>query len=97
MYKTDFEKATEEDVNRFTQLDDTDVLSAIKTWQNADDFVLSYFCKNSGSEKIPKTVFSSQKFEESEILEKNRTCQSEIWHRKWRSIGGTNQQNFATL
>lgn len=70
LYKTDFEKASEEDVNRFTQLDDTDVLSAIKTWQNADDFVLSYFCKAVVQRKFPKTVFSSQKFEESEILEK---------------------------
>ena len=70
LYKTNFEKATEEDVNRFTQLDDTDVLSAIKTWQNADDFVLSYFCKAVVQRKFPKTVFSSQKFEESEILEK---------------------------
>ena len=70
LYKTDFEKATEEDINRFTQLDDTDVLSAIKTWQNADDFVLSYFCKAVVQRKFPKTVFSSQKFEESEILEK---------------------------
>ncbi len=70
LYKTDFEKATEEDVNRFTQLDDTDVLSAIKTWQNTDDFVLSYFCKAVVQRKFPKTVFSSQKFEESEILEK---------------------------
>ena len=70
LYKTDFEKATEEDVNRFTQLDDTDVLSAIKTWQNADDFVLSYFCKAVVQRKFPKTVFSSQKFEELEILEK---------------------------
>lgn len=70
LYKTDFEKATEEDVNRFTQLDDTDVLSAIKTWQNADDFVLSYFCKAVVQRKFPKTVFSSQKFQESEILEK---------------------------
>ena len=70
LYKTDFEKATEEDVNRFTQLDDTDVLSAIKTWQNPDDFVLSYFCKAVVQRKFPKTVFSSQKFEESEILEK---------------------------
>lgn len=70
LYKTDFEKATEEDVNRFTQLDDTDVLSAIKTWQNADDFVLSYFCKAVVQRRFPKTVFSSQKFEESEILEK---------------------------
>jgi hypothetical protein len=45
LYKTNFEKATDEVINRFTQLDDTDMLSAIKMWQNADDFVLSYFVK----------------------------------------------------
>lgn len=70
LYKTDFEKATNEDIERFTQLDDTDVLSAIKTWQNADDFVLSYFCKAVAQRKFPKTVFSSQKFDESEISER---------------------------
>lgn len=70
LYKTDFEKATEEDVNRFTQLDDTDVLSAIKTWQNADDFVLSYFCKALVQRKFPKTVFSSHPFEQDLINEK---------------------------
>lgn len=70
LYKTDFEKATEEDINRFTQLDDTDVLSAIKTWQNADDFVLSYFCKAVAQRKFPKTVFSSHPFEQNLIDEK---------------------------
>ena len=70
LYKTDFEKATEEDVNRFTQLDDTDVLSAIKTWQNADDFVLSYFCRAVVQRKFPKTVFSSHPFDQKIIEEK---------------------------
>ena len=70
LYKTDFEKATEEDINRFTQLDDTDVLSAIKTWQNADDFVLSYFCRAVVQRKFPKTVFSSHPFDQKIIEEK---------------------------
>lgn len=70
LYKTDFEKATEEDINRFTQLDDTDVLSAIKTWQNVDDFVLSYFCRAVVQRKFPKTVFSSHPFDQKIIEEK---------------------------
>ena len=70
LYKTDFEKATEEDINRFTQLDDTDVLSAIKTWQNVDDFVLSYFCRAVVQRKFPKTVFSSHPFDQQIIEEK---------------------------
>ena len=70
LYKNDFENALEEDINRFTQLDDTDVLSAIKSWQNADDFVLSYFCKAVVNRKFPKTVFSSHSFSEKEVAEK---------------------------
>lgn len=70
LYKTNFEKATDEVINRFTQLDDTDMLSAIKMWQNADDFVLSYFCKAVAQRKFPKTVFSSHPFEQDLIDEK---------------------------
>ena len=70
LYKTNFEKATDEVINRFTQLDDTDMLSAIKMWQNADDFVLSYFCKAVAQRKFPKTVFSSHPFEQDLINEK---------------------------
>jgi hypothetical protein len=33
------------------------VLSAIKTWQNADDFVLSYFCKAVAQRKFQKRYF----------------------------------------
>ena len=68
--KTNFQNATQEDIDRFTQLDDTDVLSAIKMWQNADDFVLSYFCKSVINRKFPKTVFSSHSFSDEEIADK---------------------------
>jgi hypothetical protein len=32
-------------LNKFAQLDDIDILSAIKLWQNHDDFVLSNLCR----------------------------------------------------
>lgn len=70
LHKNDFQSAQEEDIERFTQMDDTDVLSAIKTWQKSDDFVLSYFCKAIVNRKFPKTVFSSQPFSEETIQEK---------------------------
>lgn len=70
LYKNDFEVAQKEDIERFTQLDDTDVLSAIKTWQHVDDFVLSYFCKAVVNRKYPKTVFSSNPFTQEEISSK---------------------------
>jgi hypothetical protein len=40
--KSNFDKAT---LEVFSKLDDVDVLSAIKTWQNNNDFVLSNLCK----------------------------------------------------
>jgi len=40
--KSNFDKAT---LEVFSKLDDVDVLSAIKTWQDDDDFVLSNLCK----------------------------------------------------
>ena len=39
--KTDFDSAV---LERFSQLDDIDVLAAIKKWQHHDDFVLSKLC-----------------------------------------------------
>lgn len=36
---------SEDDLTLFAQLDDVDVLSAIKDWQNSDDLVLSMLCK----------------------------------------------------
>ena len=70
LYKTDFKIATQEDIDRFTQLDDNDVLTAIKMWQNSDDFILSYFCKSVINRNFPKTVFSSHQFSEEEIAAK---------------------------
>jgi hypothetical protein len=70
LYKTDFEKASQEDIDKFTQLDDNDILTAIKMWQNSDDFVLSYFCKCVINRKFPKTVFSSHQFSDEEIAAK---------------------------
>lgn len=62
--------ATDEDVERFTQLDDNDVIQAMKLWQNSDDFVLSYWCKCVIKRNLPKTVVSSQPFGREVIEEK---------------------------
>lgn len=70
LYKNEVENNLDKDIKRFTQLDDTDVLSAIKSWQNSDDLVLSYFCKAVVNRKFPKTVFSSHPFSEGEVAEK---------------------------
>lgn len=70
--KNQFAKATKEDIRRFTELDDNDVIQAMKFWKDSDDFVLSYFCKSIIKRKFPKTVTSSQPFSKDEIEEKIR-------------------------
>ena len=70
LYKTDFEIATDEDIKRFTELDDNDILQAIKLWENENDFVLSYLCKTIVRRKFPKIISSPKQFEKGEILQK---------------------------
>ncbi|AZA62790.1 MULTISPECIES: HD domain-containing protein [Chryseobacterium] len=62
--------ATDEDVERFTQLDDNDVVQAMKLWQKSEDFVLSYWCKCVIQRNFPKTIISSHPFDEKFIDEK---------------------------
>jgi len=62
--------ATNEDVERFTQLDDNDIIQAMKLWQKSDDFVLAYWCKCVIQRSFPKTIISSHPFDEKFIEEK---------------------------
>ncbi|MGA9211212.1 HD domain-containing protein [Kaistella sp.] len=63
LYKNEFQKATEEDIQRFTELDDNDVIQAIKFWTKNEDVVLSYLCNCVIQRKFPKTLISSKPFE----------------------------------
>lgn len=68
--KNEFLKASPEDILRFTQLDDTDIIHAIKNWTTSEDFVLSYYCQSVIQRKFPKTQISSQPFSDTYIEEK---------------------------
>ncbi len=70
LYKNHFQKATEEDINRFTELDDNDVIQAIKFWMNDEDIVLSYLCQCIIKRKFPKTIISSKPFDPHFIQDK---------------------------
>lgn len=70
LYKNHFDKASEEDIARFTELDDTDMIAAMKQWQFSDDFVLSYYCKALMKRKFPKTIISAEPFTPDFIQEK---------------------------
>ena len=72
LYRESSTEATEEDIARFMELDDTDVLQAIKSWKNHDDFVLSYLCKTVINRKFPKIIYSSTPFSDDLVQEKVR-------------------------
>ncbi len=70
LYRESSTEATEEDIARFMELDDTDVLQAIKSWKNHDDFVLSYLCKTVINRKFPKIIYSFTPFSDDLVQEK---------------------------
>jgi HD superfamily phosphohydrolase len=70
LYKNNFEEPTQEDIRRFTELDDTDVLQAIKLWCKSEDFVLSYLCRTIIERKFPKIISLSKPFSQDFIKEK---------------------------
>ncbi|REC79683.1 phosphohydrolase [Chryseobacterium elymi] len=66
--------ATDEDIYRFTQLDDNDIIHAMKSWQDSEDFILSYWCRCVIQRNLPKTVISTRPFKRKFIEEKiNKT------------------------
>ena len=72
LYRESSTDATEEDIARFMELDDTDVLQAIKSWKNHEDFVLSYLCKTVINRRFPKIIYSSTPFSDDLVREKVR-------------------------
>lgn len=70
LHKNHFESATEEDVQRFTELDDNDLIQAMKFWTKNEDFILSYLCKCVIRREFPKTIISSQPFNSEFIRDK---------------------------
>ncbi len=55
-------------LNRFAELDDTDIFSALKQWKNDADTVLSYLCSHLLSRKLLKIQLQQQPFEEQQIF-----------------------------
>ena len=70
LHKNNFESATAEDIQRFTELDDNDVIQAMKVWAKNEDFILSYWCKCVIKREFPKTIISSQSFDSEFISDK---------------------------
>ncbi len=65
----DFEES-DEVLNRFSQLDDNDILSAIKVWTNHSDKVLSILSQKFVNRQLFKTIIIETKGEEKQLKEK---------------------------
>jgi HD superfamily phosphohydrolase len=58
---------SQDDLNMFAQLDDYDIVSALKAWQYHDDFILSSLSKMIINRDLPKIKLSSDKFPKEEL------------------------------
>ncbi|HHT22026.1 MAG TPA: HD domain-containing protein [Bacteroidales bacterium] len=64
--KTDFESSSEP-LDKFAELDDADILSAVKVWSNYPDKVLSTLCHNFTNRKLFKVIMLKNKEEGEEL------------------------------
>lgn len=56
-------------LNKFSKLDDYDIVSALKSWQDNDDFILSSLSKMIINRDLLKIKLSSDKFSKDEITQ----------------------------
>jgi HD superfamily phosphohydrolase len=80
-------------LKQFAQLDDFDILSAIKVWQNFEDKVLSFLCKKLINRELFKIEIAKEPFSEERILSEKEIARSKynfkedelnyiVYHRK---------------
>ncbi|MBP3839618.1 MAG: HD domain-containing protein [Chryseobacterium sp.] len=70
LQRNHFGTATDEDIQRFTELDDNDIIQAMKFWNKSEDKILSYLCKSVIERNLLKTKISSKPFDPEFIKEK---------------------------
>jgi HD superfamily phosphohydrolase len=67
-HKITLENISTTDLNSFSQLDDYDIISALKEWQYHDDFILSSLSKMIINRDLSKVKLNNEKFP-TEVLE----------------------------
>ncbi|MFT4761798.1 MAG: HD superfamily phosphohydrolase [Paraglaciecola sp.] len=65
----DFENNQAELLERFAQLDDFDIISALKNWMNHDDFTLSFLSKSIINRRLFKIWIQDTPFDKKQIKE----------------------------
>jgi uncharacterized protein len=76
--KQDINLHLENYLQKFTQLDDTDVLSTLKVWCGHHDVVLSKLCKGLIDRNLLKIKLRSERFDEDKILNLRKEVASEL-------------------
>jgi len=67
--KIELEDFSDDVLDKFAQLDDFDIVGALKSWQNHDDFILGKLSKMIINRDLLKIKLSSEKFPKEEIRE----------------------------
>jgi hypothetical protein len=67
-HKVTLQSFSNSDLDTFAQLDDYDIISALKVWQNHSDFILSSLSKMIINRDLSKVKLNSEKFP-PEVLE----------------------------
>lgn len=67
--KEEFQSNTDEALNYFTTLDDSDIIAATKHWINHSDIVLSKLCDSLVNRKLYKIVIKSKAIEDTIVEE----------------------------
>ncbi len=98
---TAFSENPAEQLHRFAQLDDTDIASAVKSWQEHPDPILSYLSYGLISRKLFRLEFSSEPFTDAycKAIEKQLMNQSKypIGNLPYFLIRGSESNSAYTL
>lgn len=62
-----FDPSAPDFLDRFAEVDDDDIMVAVKHWQHSDDEVLSTLCRNLVNRKLPAIRFSNEPFTHSTV------------------------------
>ena len=65
-------------LNHFSQIDDSDIISAIKVWQNSNDKILKLLSTNLIQRKLYKTIISKDPFSDEKIKSETQKIRREL-------------------
>lgn len=77
-YSLDDFKSNPDLLDKFAQLDDYDVLGAIKMWQSHSDFILSKLCTMLIDRKLPKIEIKKEKISDETLKSLREKCSNSM-------------------